>query len=487
VTTAQWVSTVLLVVEYLIKVVAVGVIPENRRPGSSSAWLLLVLFVPALGLPLFLLMGSPYVKGRRHEIQGRANREITDSTSAYPTLPIGIEAPPQLRSIIGLNRRLTAMPCVTGVNSGLHGDYEESIAAMARAVRAAERYVHVEIYIIAWDETTDVFFSALAEAVRRGVTVRLLYDHLGTRKYPGYRMLKRRLTAAGIEWHPMMPIDPLRGRWRRPDLRNHRKLLVVDGQVAFMGSQNMIDSSYLSRGNVRRGRHWHDLNIELSGAVVDSLNAVFAIDWYTETGVRLDPEEHRHPTKESPLDEDRCAFQLVPSGPGFPTEPNLRLFVTLIHQAQRSLSVASPYFIPDESLLSAMTTAAYRGVGVELFVSEKADQFMVHHAQRSYYEALLDAGVRIFLYPAPTVLHAKHFTIDDDLAVIGSSNMDMRSFALDYEISLMGFGGTLVSEVKDIEDQYRAASKELTAAEWKRRPWPTRYLDNVLRLTSALQ
>ena len=299
--------------------------------------------------------------------------------------------------------------------------------------------------------------------------------------------MNRRLSATGVEWYQMMPIHPLRGRWRRPDLRNHRKLLVVDGLRGFLGSQNMIDSSYLKRKHRRAGRHWRDLNLEVTGAVVDELTAVFATDWFTETGERLDFEAHAHPDAEPGLDEHRSAFQLVPSGPGFPTEPGLRLFVALIHRAQRRLSVTSPYFVPDESLLLALTSAAYRGVAVELFVSEQADQFMVQHAQRSYYASLLDAGVRIFLYPAPTVLHAKHLTVDDDVAVVGSANLDMRSFALDYEISLMGFGGTLVRQVRDVEDDYRRRSRELTSAVWRQRPWPGRYVDNVMRLTSALQ
>jgi cardiolipin synthase len=151
------------------------------------------------------------------------------------------------------------------------------------------------------------------------------------------------------------------------------------------------------------------------------------------------------------------------------------------------VTITSPYFIPDESLLAAITTAAYRGVRVELFASEKADQFMVQHAQHSYYAELLSAGVRIYLYPAPTVLHAKHLTIDDRVGLIGSSNMDMRSFALDYEITLMGFGGTLVQDLMNIQHDYRAVSAELTLAAWQRRPWYHRYIDNVMRLTSAVQ
>ena len=161
--------------------------------------------------------------------------------------------------------------------------------------------------------------------------------------------------------------------------------------------------------------------------------------------------------------------------------------MSLIHRAQRSVSITSPYFIPDEALELAITSAALRGVSVELFVSERADQFMVHHAQRSYYEELLEAGVRIWALPKPFVLHAKYMTVDDSCAVFGSSNMDMRSFYLDYEVTLLGFGPRFVADLDDLSQHYRELSAEITLDRWRRRSLASRYLDNVMRLTSALQ
>jgi cardiolipin synthase len=167
--------------------------------------------------------------------------------------------------------------------------------------------------------------------------------------------------------------------------------------------------------------------------------------------------------------------------------PNLRLFTGLVHRAQHTLSLTSPYFVPDDSLLEAITTAAYRGVEVELFVSEQADQFVVQHAQASYYQVLLEAGARIYLYPKPTVLHAKHFTVDNMVGIIGSSNMDYRSFGLDYEITLMSTGQQFVADLQKVADEYRSVCRELTLAEWISRPRGQRYVDNVMRLVSALQ
>jgi cardiolipin synthase A/B len=478
-----WAPLILYLVELTIKIVALGTVPGNRRPSSSIAWLLLIVVTPIFGLVIFLLIGSPFVRGRRAKVQAEANQVISARTAEIPDVPPGADIPVGVDSMFRLNRNLSSLPCVTGVSHGLFGDYNASIQAMTDAVNEAEKTVHVEYFITAWDDTTDKFCTALAEAVKRGVRVRLLYDHVASRRYPGYKQMNSRLTAAGIEWYQMMPIKPLKGKWRRPDLRNHRKLLVVDSKTAFMGSQNMIDSSYLLPGNLKIGRHWKDLNVKVTGEIVFELEAVFAMDWYTETGERLGAE--LEPAIDP--DPDAVPMQLLPSGPGYPTLPNLRLFTGLVHRAQEKLSLTSPYFVPEDSLLEAITSAAYRGVAVELFVSEQADQFVVGHAQASYYDVLLEAGVRIYLYPKPTVLHAKHFTVDDMVGIIGSSNMDYRSFGLDYEITLMSTGRQFVADLQAVADEYRAVSRELNLTEWRQRPKGQRYVDNVMRLVSALQ
>jgi cardiolipin synthase A/B len=478
-----WAPLILYLVELTIKIVALGTVPSNRRPSSSIAWLLLIVVTPILGLALFLLIGSPFVRGRRAKVQAEANKIITERTAEIPDVPPGADIPAGVDSLMRQNRRLSYLPCVTGVSHGLFGDSEASIKAMTEAINEAEATVHVEFFITAWDDTTDILMTALADAVKRGVRVRLLYDDVASRRYPGFKEMNSRLTAVGIEWHEMMPIKPLKGKWRRPDLRNHRKLLVVDSKVAFMGSQNMIDSSYDIPKNIKIGRHWKDLNIKISGEIVWELEAVFAMDWYTETGERLGAELE----PEADPDGNAVPMQLLPSGPGYLTMPNLRLFSGLVHRAQQKLSLTSPYFVPDDSLLESITTAAYRGVDVELFVSEQADQFVVQNAQASYYDVLLEAGVRIYLYPKPTVLHAKHFTVDDMVGIIGSSNMDYRSFGLDYEVTLMSTGEQFVADLQEVADGYRAVCRELTLAEWRQRPKGQRYVENVMRLVSALQ
>jgi cardiolipin synthase A/B len=477
-------TVTLYLLDLAIKVVALGLVPEGRRPSSASAWLLLILFLPVFGLLVFWLIGSPFVDRGRRRRQAAAGEVISGALTAETDDLLPVPAGSTLNTLVVLNRRLGWLPAVDGNKADLFSDYDESIAAMAREVRTAERYVHVEFYIMSWDSTTKDFFEALAEVADRGVKVRLMFDHIGTARIPGYRDMIKKLEQTAIEWHPMLPVQPLKGKWRRPDLRNHRKIVVVDGRVAFVGSLNMIDASYHNPKHERAGRKWRELVMQLSGPVVLSLNIVFATDWYLETDEALREDVQPYAYEVEPGD---VLCQVVPSGPGFPDENNLRLFNSLIYSAQRRLSITSPYFVPDDSLLYAITTAAQRGIDVELFVGEEGDQFMVHHAQSSYYRTLLNAGVKIYLYPAPFVLHSKHFSVDDNVAVIGSSNMDIRSFNLDFEVSVMCVSRSLTTEMRQVEDQYRSLSRELTRAEWNRRPLRKRYIDNVMRLTSALQ
>ena len=240
--------------------------PEGRRPSSATAWLLLILFLPIIGILAFWLIGSPFVDRGRRRQQEAAGEVISRALIAEANDLLPVPAGSTLNTLVVLNRRLGWLPSVDGNKADLFSDYHESIAAMAREVRTAERYVHVEFYIFAYDRTTA-----------------LLFDHIGTYRIPGYRDMIKKLQQTAIEWHPMLPIQPLKGKWRRPDLRNHRKIVVVDGGVAFVGSLNMIDASYHNPKHERAGRKWRELVMELNGPVVFSLDIVFATDWYIET------------------------------------------------------------------------------------------------------------------------------------------------------------------------------------------------------------
>lgn len=480
----DWTIVLFFVVDFIIRVIAVIVVPRNRRPTAGMAWLLAIFLIPYVGVLAFLLIGNPKLPRYRRKIQSDINEFIRIASENLPQQDLRPNPPLWFSSLVQLNRNLGSLPLLGGNTAKLLGDYNTSLAAMVEEIDKAKKHVNVEFYILSCDETTAPFFDALERAVARGVSVRVLLDHVANLRTKGYGKTKRRLDAVGADWHLMLPLQPWRGKFQRPDLRNHRKLLVIDGVVAFMGSQNVIDRSYNKRGNIRRGLQWQELVARVEGPVVGGIQAIFFSDWYSETGELLSSEIDL----EDPdvLDGD-LDCQVVPSGPGFDGENNLRLFLGLLYAAQKRIVITSPYFVPDESMLYAITTAVHRGVPVDLFVSEIGDQALVYHAQRSYYEALLRAGVRIYLYPAPYILHAKHFTIDDEVAVIGSSNMDMRSFGLNLEVSLMVRGESFVNDMRAVEDEYRLKSRELTLDEWMTQPLRSTVLDNLARLSSALQ
>ncbi|WP_309711945.1 cardiolipin synthase [Pseudolysinimonas sp.] len=470
-------------VDVTARILALIFVPKNRRPQTALAWLLAIWFLPYVGIILFLILGRARLPRARRRKQREINEYILDTTEGFDLVKRDPPWPPWLEPIVELNRTLGSMPLVGGNSAEMWNNNTESLAQMTAAIRAAKKTVHCEFYILLLDDATADFFDALEEAHGRGVIVRVLLDHLGNAQYPGYRRTVKRLNKMGIQWRRMLPFRPSRAQFQRPDLRNHRKLLVIDGAVAFTGSQNVIEPGYQRRRNHRRGLRWKDYMARFEGPVVAGIDALFVTDWYSETGELL--EREAAPARTTGAGDLDC--QVVPSGPGFDGENNLRLFNSLVYAAQKRVVLTSPYFVPDDSMLYAITTAAQSGLDVELFVSEIGDQFLVFHAQRSYYEALLRAGVKIWLYAGPTILHAKHLTIDDQISVIGSSNMDMRSFSLDLEISVMVRGEEFLRELRAIEDANRAMSRELTLEEWLARPVRVRVLDNLARLTAAVQ
>lgn len=517
----QWWQILLLLADWTLKFIAIGWVPQDRKPTSAMAWLLAIFLIPFISLPLFFLMGSPYINRRRHRLQEHANQMIHTENQNRPDIPKSKaeSVSETVEELIHMNRNLTAIPSRPGKLIALHRSIPETMEAIARAIDTAQVSVNVECYILGWDHTTAPMFEALIRAQKRGVKVRVLWDHIGSASYPGTKGLEKRLKQHGIESTVMLPLKPWKWRFRRPDLRNHRKLVVIDGRHAFMGSMNLIDQYYESRPSSSR-REWVDIMAEVHGPIVTSINTIFAVDWFTEVEevvditvpegftsyldaeilASLQPDPGGSPASSGdgriaasvPATPEQAAdaaevMQILPSGPGFRTEPNLRLFTAVAQRAQKRLVLVSPYFIPDEALMEAVTTACYRGVTVDLFVSEKSDQFMVGHAQSSYYKELLNAGVQIHRYPTPQVLHSKFMIADDQVAIMGSSNMDMRSFGLNYEISLMSGSGEVLSALNTTVERYNEVSSTLSQEEWEQRKWYNTYLDNVCRLTSALQ
>ena len=335
------------------------------------------------------------------------------------------------------------------------------------------------------DHITDDLLTALEEAAERGVEVRVLFDHIGTLRVKGYRNLLKRLKASKIQWRRMLPLLPIHGQWRRPDLRNHRKIMVIDGEVAFTGSQNLIEPSYNNPKHRKAGREWVELMACLRGPIVTTLNVVFATDWLSETDESL--EAPAAAARPDPTSGQR-------HGPGGAQRPRVHHRKQPAPLQHADLLRPAPDFHLQPVLRPGRLAAlrhhhggpAGRGRGAVRLGKGRPVPGPPRPA--SYYEALLEAGVRIYLYKAPFVLHAKHFTIDDEVAVLGSSNMDMRSFSLNMEVSVMLLGrGHRERACARWKTRTGTFRSELKLEDWLQRPLAARYMDNVARLTATVQ
>ena len=491
--TGEVIALILAAIDIAFRLIALVIVPRNRRPQTSMAWLLAIFFIPFLAFLAFLAFGSHRLSPKRVAKQETTNAFLRKRSEAVPNslrvtpaelANVGGVATALTAALSSMNESLGHLPLLRGNTTRFLGDYNESIDQMVAAIDAARHSVHCMFYIMSVDDTSEAFFDALARARARGVAVRVLFDQVATARIPGSRKVGARLKEAGIEYRAMLPFQPWRGVYQRPDLRNHRKILVVDSEVAFTGSQNIIEPGYHRRS--RRGLQWLDLMVELRGPVVDGLEALFVTDWFHETDTLLDTPRALAVAPGSSKDEDSW-IQVIPSGPAFEGENNLRLFNGLMYSAQHHIHIVSPYLVPDDSMRYAITSAALRGVRVDVFVSEVSDQPLVFHAQRSYYDELLAAGVHIWLYPRPAVLHSKFVVIDGEVAVMGTSNLDMRSFSLNLELSLLMVGKEAVGELSDLATRYQAASAELASEEWDARGQRARFIEGLARLTATVQ
>jgi cardiolipin synthase len=364
------------------------------------------------------------------------------------------------------------MPLLQGNEVDLLTDYDATIDLLVEDIGHANDHVHLLFYIFATDATGQKVIAALRQAALRGVRCRVLVDAIGSRTWAA--RIERELRPAGVEVHEILPIRVL-GRTTRFDLRNHRKIAVIDGRIGYTGSQNIIDADH--------GWGWPNREVmaRVRGPVVGELQAVFVADWFLETEKEL-ADGHLYPPAD---DEGSSVGQVLPSGPDLEHGGIDELFVALVHSARERVLIATPYFVPSEPLLQALQVAILKGAEVHLLLSGRSDHPLVHLAQQSYYSELLAAGARIHLFQ-PGFLHAKHMSIDETVAVVGSSNVDMRSFVLNSEIGLVLYDRHATLALRRIEGARLEQSIRLMPSDWESRNLVRKCAENVARLFSPL-
>lgn len=468
-------SWIFFIGEWAIRLVMLVVVPFRRTPAAAKGWLLLIMFEPWIGLLIYLLIGRATLNRRQRRLLAQlpqAMAEVINRLANHPHI-FHPEIGPTLSQAVTLAENLGQSPILGGNAVELLANYDETIARIIADIDQARNHVHLLFYIFADDSATAPVLEALGRAVARGVRCRVLADAIGS--FQGLRTLRPKLKAMGVEIHAALPINLIPWKKSRLDLRNHRKIVVVDGRIGYTGSQNLIAADF------KAGLAYEELMVRVAGPVVLELQYTFAADWFLETEEVLDGEAEFP----APDIAGHVPAQALPSGPAFPTQNNQRLFVALVHGARSKVVLTTPYFIPDEPLLQAMQTAVLRGAEVHLVVSEKGDQRLVLSAQESYYEELLEAGVQIHIYHKD-FLHAKHLSIDGAVAVIGTSNLDIRSFALNAELMLMLYDSGLASTLAAEQERYYRYSRLLTSENWEQRSFAKKVAQNLARLLSPL-
>jgi cardiolipin synthase len=452
-----------------------------REPTIRISWIVVILAVPVAGIALYALLGETSVGRRRVERRKR----VLDTLPAFLDIPgaAAAIAGPTLNArhaaLFKVGQSISGFVPVCGNRAELFADSDTTIDAMIRDMDAATDHIHVLFYIWLPDGNGKKVAEALMRASRRGVTVRAMADDIGSRtlvKHPLWAEMGR----AGVRQARALKVgNPL---WRaligRIDLRNHRKIVVIDNHVTYCGSQNCADPAFLPKA---RYAPWVDAVMRFEGPVARQNQLLFAADWMSEF-----PEDLR-PLLMQPLPELEPAFvaQVIAEGPTDRPSAAPEMFASLIYAAQYELIVTTPYYVPVDSLQSAFRAAANRGVRVTLILPERNDDFAVKATARSYYKDLISAGVQIFEY-RPGLLHTKSVTVDGEITLIGSANMDCRSFALNFENNILLCDNEMTTAMRARQMTYIADSVRVTASEVDAWPWYVRLWNNALAVVGPV-
>ncbi|MEG0201618.1 MAG: cardiolipin synthase [Comamonas sp.] len=457
-------------------VVSVWILLQRSQPVATLSWLLSMAALPVVGLVIYYFLGPQRMKRQRiKRLRSRKRSKVRASIQRLrERMPHGDA---RLHQVAQLVAATSDFPLSTASGMQLLVGGAATFDAIAQAVTTARHHVHLEYYIYEPDQTGTALRDLLIDKARQGVQVRLLVDALGSKKL-GRQFLKPLLDAGAevARFH-----DSKVGRRLRPvvNFRTHRKILVCDGQVGFTGGVNVTDEE-----NERIvANAYHDVHLRVEGAVVNWLQTVFMEDW----AYALEKKPGQLPADIEELLPEQgdgdIPMQVITSGPDNSLQAIYRAHLAAIHAADHRVWLTTPYFVPTEAALAALTNASLRGVDVQILVPKKSDSIFVTAAARSYFDELIRCGVRVHEFQA-SMLHSKTLVVDDNIAIIGTANFDYRSFFLNYEVCLIGYGPQLNGELARQFEQDLGSAQTVQYKSEKR--FSRRLFDSVARLTSPL-
>jgi len=484
----EWLHSLEVEITALLSIVLLVVtIPwillTKRDSTSAVAWCLLVFFVPIFGSILFVLFGYQHI--HRPLKKKRKHKQIFGLTHAALTgdMGFGSELPSDPWNGLGsLASRFGAFPICGGNQVTFYHEGVSAMKAIQEAIDAARHHVHLEYFIFQADETGRAFLELLTKKAKEGVQVRLMYDAMGSRALR--RRVLQPLREAGGKCMPFLSLNPLR-RHIQVNMRDHRKIVVVDGRVAFTGGLNIGDE-YL--GKVPRFGFWRDTHVRVEGPAVAALQRVFIEGWDFAAeedlrGPEYFPLFHDKPVTPSQL--SAVSMQVIPSGPDMELKSIREIYFASILQARRRVWIATPYFVPDAGLRDALCLAGYLGIDVRLLCQHHPDKWIPFYAGRYYWSEVLAAGVKVYQY-TKGMLHSKVMLVDGEWASVGTANLDNRSLYLNFEVNCLVYSPAAVEELEKAFRQDLADSILLDPKVYEQRPLPGRLVENASRLLSPV-
>jgi cardiolipin synthase len=459
------------------------VIMRKRAPSVSFAWLVVILLIPFAGALTYLLFGESRLGERRASRLIKDRPVLKEWSAALRDIPaIDWQAVnPKCQPLDQQIMTTTGMPTMPGNRLELIKTADRFFSLLINDIRRARSSCALEFYILNEGGCIDELLDALLAARQRGVVCRILLDSIGSKQFLRSPSATR-LRQGGVEVVEALPAGLIRALFVRIDLRNHRKIAVIDGEIAYTGSQNLVDPRYFKQDN--GVGEWVDAMVRITGPVVELLNATFFFDWLLERRQR--PAKFKGTTGILPVATAGSGLvQLAPSGPGYSEDAIHNLLLTAIYAARRELILTTPYFVPDNAILAALRSAAQRGVAVTIIVPERNDSRLVHYASRARFDALCEAGVRIMAFHGG-LLHTKTITVDNDFCLFGSVNLDMRSFWLNFEMTLAIYDHVFTNQVRELQQSYLEQAGKHDAEAFRSRPYGQRFLENIALLLGPL-
>jgi len=473
------IGAILLVLNISLQVAFVVrvLLRPHREPASRIAWVVVVVVVPLLGILAYLFFGETNI-GRRRVARLResiARLPGWRDAAAESVIRQREDIPQRYMHLFQAGQTINGFAPVGGNRGHLLPDSNATIDAIVADIDAAQNHVHLLFYIWLTDHNGCKVIEALKRAAARGVTCRAMADDLGSRSMIGSKHW-RAMREAGVLLAVALPVgNPLlRLLIGRIDLRNHRKIIVIDNQITYCGSQNCADPEFRVKAKYAP---WVDAMIRFEGPVARQNQYLFTSDWMAETN------EDISGLLREPISETESGFpaQVIGTGPTVRYSAMPEMFETLIYAARRELVITTPYYVPDESMQAALCASAYRGVETTIIFPARNDSWIVGAASRSYYSDLLAAGVRIFEYEGG-LLHTKSLTIDGEISLIGSANMDRRSFELNFENNILFYDQALTGELRQRQDSYIASSRIVAAEMVESWSWQHRLCNNAIAM-----